>query len=98
MIILAWFYYSFYYLLLGAFITIFINRLTKKLYIAPLLINAISGIMLIVVAKYNIISAEQATYALYFNYMPTVAISIIINLILYINKKIKGNTNNNEQD
>lgn len=92
MIILAWFYYSFYYLLLGAFVTLFINRLTKKLYLAPLLINAIASIILFVVAKYNFISPEQATYSLYFNYMPTVAISIIINLIKYQQKKFKGNT------
>lgn len=89
-LVYAWFYYSFYYLLLGSFVSIFIIKFTRKIYLAPLIVNAISGLILFALAKYKIIDSYKASYALYFNYMPTVVSSIFTSLI-FLMMKIKEN-------
>ena len=89
MIILAWFYYSSWYILLGVLVTLGINHLTKRLYLAPLFINAIAALLLFGVARMELVSREAATYAMYFNYVPVVLTSVITNGIIFIRRRIK---------
>lgn len=89
MIILAWFYYSSLYIALGILVTVVINRLTNRLYLAPLLINAIAAIVLFTVVRLGMIGTEAATYAMYFNYVPVVLTSVITNGIIFIYRRIK---------
>lgn len=87
MIILAWFYYSFYYILIGILITLVMDRLLKNLWLTPLLINAIAVILLLTVTKLGWIDRRAATYAMYFNYVPVVLTSIITNLVVYLRSR-----------
>ncbi|WP_068268081.1 hypothetical protein [Caviibacter abscessus] len=80
-IFIAWFYYSKLYILGSLFVTLLLNRTTDKLYLPPLIINMVSVILLF-------LSTGDRTYALYFNYMPVVTTSIILNLSIYIYRKL----------
>lgn len=80
-IILAWLYYSKIYILGSLAITHVLNKAFKKLYIAPLLINMVSVILLFLVDE------NARTYAMYFSYMPVVISSILLNITIYFLKK-----------
>lgn len=80
-IFVAWFYYSKLYILGSLFVTFLLNKTTNKLYLPPLIINMVSVILLF-------LSTGDRTYAMYFNYMPVVTTSIIMNLSIYIYKKL----------
>lgn len=80
-IFIAWFYYSKLYILGSLFVTFLLNKTTNKLYLPPLIINMVSVILLF-------LSTGDRTYAMYFNYMPVVTTSIIMNLSIYIYKKL----------
>lgn len=71
-------YYSKFYILGSIIVTYMLNKLTRKLYLPPLFINMISVILLIPIPK------EDRMFAIYFNYLPVVITSIIMNLIIYI--------------
>jgi len=86
--IIGWFYYSFYYMLFSAFATLMLNRMTKKLWLSPLIINAVSILLLIILVKNNLIADGDATYAMYFNYMPIVFASLLINSLVGIKRKL----------
>lgn len=89
MIILAWLYYSSYYILMAIVITLMMNRLVKKLWLTPLIMNAIASLLLYFSVKLNWITGQDATYAMYFNYMPVILTSIITNLIVYAAIRLK---------
>ncbi|ACZ01505.1 hypothetical protein [Streptobacillus moniliformis] len=81
MIILLWLYYSKLYILGSLLVTFFLNKITDKLYLPPLIINMVAVIMLFVI-PYN-----NRTYAMYFNYMPIVVTSVLLNFIIYLFKR-----------
>ncbi|VWL85129.1 hypothetical protein [Oceanivirga miroungae] len=83
MIFFLWLYYGKLFILGSIIATYLLNRLTKRLYYAPLIINMVSVIMLMFIEK------KDMMYAIYFNYLPIVITSIIMNLIVYIYRKIK---------
>ena len=85
--IIGWFYYSFYYMLFSAFATVMLNRVTKRLWLSPLIVNAVSIGGLLLLIGNGWIKADDATYAMYFNYMPIVFASVMVNLILGLKKK-----------
>ncbi|MDO5096053.1 MAG: hypothetical protein Q4D65_05775 [Peptostreptococcaceae bacterium] len=87
MIILAWLYYSWYYILLSVLVTLMLNRLFKKLWLPPLLINAIAVLLLLYMTKSGMLHQEAASYAMYFNYVPVVLSSIITNIVIYFRQK-----------
>lgn len=87
--IYGWFYYSTYYMLASAFMTVALNRVTKRLWLTPLIINAVSIAVLLLAATSGWIPTENATYAMYFNYMPIVFASASINVCIGIYRKIK---------
>lgn len=91
--IIGWFYYSFYYMLFSALATIVLNRVTKKLWLTPLIINGVSIALLILSISNGWIGGNEATYALYFNYMPIVFASVTVNLLIGVKNKIKIKSN-----
>ena len=86
----GWFYYGFLYMALSAFATVMLNRATKNLWLSPLIINAVSIIILLIMIYGKFISQEDAGFAMYFVYMPIVASSILVNLTIYVIEKIKA--------
>lgn len=90
--IIGWFYYSFYYMLFSALATIVLNRVTKKLWLTPLIINGVSISLLLVLILNGWIGSKEATYAVYFNYLPIVFASIIVNVFIGIINNIKIKT------
>lgn len=80
MLIFAWLYYSSLYIVGSIIITLALNKVVKKLYLAPLIINMISVILLL-------ISKGDRTYSMYFIYVPVVLASSILNVLIYIIKR-----------
>ncbi|CAM3166445.1 hypothetical protein [Streptobacillus ratti] len=83
MIVLLWFYYSKLYILGSLLFTFFLNKVTNKLYLPPLIINMVGVIMLFLIPYHS------RTYAMYFNYMPIVVTSALLNIIIYLFRKHK---------
>lgn len=77
--IIGWFYYGIFYMGLSILATHIINKVTKKWYLSPLIINAISIIVLFIGRAINIIPDSEFTFAVYFIYMPIVAASFSFN-------------------
>lgn len=75
-------------MLASVFVTMMLNRVTKRLWLSPLLVNAVSVIILLAAAGFGWISGENATYAMYFNYMPIVFASIAVNILIALGRKL----------
>lgn len=79
----GWFYYGFYFMMASALVTLMLNRVTKKLWLPPLIINGISVVVLLLASSMGWITKEHATYAMYFNYMPLVFASMLVNGLVF---------------
>lgn len=77
-------------MVLSVFSTLMLNRVTKRLWLSPLIINAFSIIILLIMIYGSFISQEDASYGMYFIYMPIVFASIVVNLVIYFIYKLKG--------
>jgi hypothetical protein len=84
----GWFYYGIYYMMASAFVTLMLNRVTKRLWLSPLIINAVSVVILLTAAALGWIASENATYAMYFNYMPIVFASVLTNTLVWFGRKL----------
>lgn len=83
-ILVIWMYYSKIYILGSIIMTFILNRFfSEKLYIAPLIINMVSVIMIF------LLPYKDRSYAMYVNYMPVVLSSILLNLSIYFIRKIE---------
>ena len=78
--IALWLYYSKIYIFGSLFVTYLLNKVTRKLYLPPLIINMVSVILLF-------FSQGDKAYALYINYVPVVLSSAIMNIVIYIIRK-----------
>ena len=87
--IIGWFYYGILFIIGSIVVTALLNRVFNKLYIPPLIINAVSVILLFIGLKLNM---KNPGYALYFNYIPTVAASITYNFTIFIVRKLQKRT------
>lgn len=85
--IIGWFYYSSVFMADSIIVTALLNRIFNKLYIPPLVINAVSVVLLITAYKLNM---KNMSYAVYFNYIPVVTASIIYNISIFIIRKFLG--------
>ena len=85
-IIIGWFYYGIFFMAGSVIITALLNKVFHKLYIPPLIINAVSALLLIIGFKMGF---SNMGYAMYFNYIPVVVASITYNLTVFIVRKIK---------
>lgn len=90
MFIYGWFYYGFYYFIGGVFATYSLNFLVKKLWLTPLIINAISIVIFLIMVYNNMIAQLDRAYVLYFNYMPIVGGSVFTNFVIWIYRKISS--------
>ena len=75
--IALWLYYSKIYILGSLFVNYLLNKVTRKLYLPPLIINMVSVILLF-------FSQGDKAYAMYINYVPVVLSSSIMNIVIYI--------------
>ena len=87
--IIGWFYYGILFIIGSIVVTALLNRVFNKLYIPPLIVNAVSVILLFIGLKLNM---KNPGYALYFNYIHTVAASVTYNFIIFIVRKLQKRT------
>lgn len=85
----AWFYYSFYYMALSVFATLMLNRVTKNLWLSPLIINAVSIVILLLWIYSSSVPAADASQEMYFTYLPIVFSSVVTNFVLYLIRRFK---------
>ena len=84
--IIGWFYYGIWFMAGSIIVTSLLNRVFTKLYIPPLIVNAISAMILLIGFKLGL---PNMGYAMYFNYMPVVFASVMYNFIIFIIRKLK---------
>ena len=83
-----WYTYSKWYLLGSWFITHILNIAFKRLWLSPLLINALALIVLFVGIYYKLIEGQEVGASVLNVYMPIVFSSIIMNLLIFTTRKI----------
>ena len=84
-----WYTYSKWYILGSLFITYILNIAFKKLWLSPLLINALALGVLFIGIYYKLIVGQEVGASVLNVYMPIVFSSIIMNLLVFITRKIK---------
>lgn len=89
-LIIGWFYYGIFFMGLSVVATILLNRMVKHYVTAPLLINAFSIILLLVMLFLQTMTNEEFWFNLLFRYMPVVIASAIYNFGLFLTKKGKA--------
>ena len=83
-----WYTYSKWYILGSWFITHILNIAFKRLWLSPLLINALALIVLFVGIYYKLIEDQEVGASVLNVYMPIVFSSIIMNLLIFTTRKI----------
>lgn len=84
-----WYTYSKWYILGSWFITYILNIAFKKLWLSPLLINALALGVLFIWIYYKLIEGQEVGASVLNVYMPIVFSSIIMNLVVFSTRKIK---------
>ena len=84
-----WYTYSKWYILGSWFITHILNIAFKKLWLSPLLINALALAVLFIGIYYKLIEGQEVGASVLNVYMPIVFSSIIMNLLVFATMKIK---------
>ena len=84
-----WYTYSKWYILGSWFITYILNIAFKNLWLSPLLINALALVVLFIGIYYKLIVGQEVGASVLNVYMPIVFSSIIMNLLVFITRKIK---------
>lgn len=102
--IAIWFYHSFWFMLISFFITLALNKAFSKLYLSPMIINAIALVVLVIdilrrgqgngfFQKLDWYFQSDYAINIWMYYLPVVFASVLINviigLILLIKKKKK---------
>lgn len=83
-----WYTFSKWYILGSWFITHMLNWAFKKLWLSPLIINAVALLMLAVGIYFKMITGQEVGLSFLNIYMPVVFASILMNAIIYLSKKI----------
>ena len=84
-----WYVYSKFYILGSLFVTTLFNHTFKKLWLSPLLVNAISVLVFGIGMYIGMIKDQEISYSLLNVYLPVVFFSIVMNLIIFAYRKIK---------
>ena len=84
---IGWFYYGIWFMAGSVIVTSLLNRVFTKLYIPPLIVNAVSVMILLVGFKLGL---PKMGYAMYFNYMPDVFPRPMNKFIIFIIRKLKN--------
>ena len=83
---IGWFYYGILFMAGSVVVTSLLNRVFTKLYIPPLIVNAVSVLLLVIGFR---LGFPNMGYAMYFNYMPAVFASAMYNFIIFIIRNLK---------
>ena len=84
-----WYTFSKWYILGSWFVTHMLNVAFHKLWLSPLLINAISIVVLAIGIYMGLISGEEVGLSVINVYVPVVFASILMNLVVFAYRKIK---------
>ncbi|MBF0715372.1 hypothetical protein [Gemelliphila palaticanis] len=84
-----WYTFSKWYILGAWFVTHMLNIAFKKLWLSPLIINAVSVLLLGTGIYISMISGEEVGLSVLNIYIPVVFASILMNLIIYAYRRIK---------
>lgn len=74
---------------LSVMATYLLNRVIKRWYMPPLIINAVAVIILLLSIRFGLLPESEQAFALYFIYMPIVAASFMFNFIRNIMQNIQ---------
>lgn len=85
-----WYTYSKWYILGSWFVTHILNIAFKKLWLSPLIINAVALGLLALGIYIKMIVGEEVGLSILSIYLPVVFASILMNIIAFIYKKIKA--------
>lgn len=89
-----WYTYSKWYILGSWFVTHMLNVAFKKLWLSPLIINAVAIILLALGIYLGMIKGQEVGISFLSVYMPIVFSSILMNLIVIVYRKIKEKIKN----
>ena len=84
-----WYTYSKWYILGAWFITHIFNIAFKKLWLSPLLINALALGVLFIGIYYKLIEGQEVGASVLNVYMPIVFASIMMNLLIFTIRKVR---------
>ena len=84
-----WYTYSKFYILGSLFVTTLFNHAFKKLWLSPLLVNAVALLMLFIGMKLDMITGQEITFSVLNVYMPVVFFSAVMNLTIFGYRKLK---------
>ena len=84
-----WYTYSKWYILGAWFITHILNIAFKKLWLSPLLINALALAVLFIGIYYKLIEGQEVGASVLNVYMPIVFASIMMNLLIFAIRKVR---------
>lgn len=95
-----WFYYSFWFMFIAAFVTLVFNRIVKKLWLSPMLLNVIAlGVLMFDISQRGVGDGFSAKLNWYFEsdfainiwmyYLPAVFASCLTNVIIFIIRCVK---------
>lgn len=93
-LIAYWYTYSKWYILGSIFVTHILNTAFKKLWLSPLLVNAASLLILAFGIYIKLIAKNQVIISVISIYLPVVFTSIVLNIMIFIYKKIKKKIKN----
>ncbi len=78
MLVFLWLYYGKFYILGAICVTYMLNKVFRRFVIAPLIINMVSVLCLLLIPK------ADRMYAIYYNYLPVVITSMLMNALLWL--------------
>ncbi len=91
-----WYTYSKWYILGSWFVTYLLNVAFKKLWLSPLLVNAVAIAMLAAGIYFKMIQGKEVGSSMLNVYMPIVFASILFNIIIFSYRKITNYIKNNK--
>lgn len=84
-----WYFFSKYYILGSLLVTHLLNVSFKRLWLSPLLVNAVSVVLLLVGVQVGFVKTETLFDAIYRIYVPVVLFSFLMNVWIYFYRKMK---------
>lgn len=87
--IVYWYFFSKYYILGSLLVTHLLNVTFKRLWLSPLLINAVAVLLLLIGVQVGFVKTATLFDAVYRIYVPVVLFSILMNFFIYLYRMLK---------
>lgn len=87
--LIFWYFFSKYYILGSFFATHILNLSFRKLWLSPLIVNAVSLFVLFLGVQTKFIQTATLGDAIYRIYVPVVFFSFLMNLSIFLYRKCK---------